>query len=168
MAKVWLVLRYNSKCQQSLEYFIGGLAGVDFYSPRRITFTPRSNRPSPNKYEVVLFPGYMFLHFDPEEVHTSQITAFSGAYNFVSFGSHPPLVLHASVIDDLKTELETQRKELEGKLPVVINMDPTSRAICHLVKENSVAARVAGLHAILKAADAVDRAGKRHVLKVVF
>ncbi|MCL9668925.1 transcription/translation regulatory transformer protein RfaH [Rosenbergiella epipactidis] len=39
-----------------------------------------------------LFPNYLFLHFDPEVIHTTTISATRGVSHFVRFGSTPALV----------------------------------------------------------------------------
>ncbi|MCK1970920.1 transcription/translation regulatory transformer protein RfaH [Franconibacter sp. IITDAS19] len=39
-----------------------------------------------------LFPNYMFVEFDPEEIHTTTISATRGVSHFVRFGSQPAMV----------------------------------------------------------------------------
>ncbi|MCY1182026.1 hypothetical protein D9M73_225630 [compost metagenome] len=44
----------------------------------------------------------MFLRFDPEVVHTTTITALSGASEFIRFGSSTPYVVDSRLIAALK------------------------------------------------------------------
>lgn len=39
-----------------------------------------------------LFPNYLFVHFDPETIHTTTISATRGVSHFVRFGTHPAIV----------------------------------------------------------------------------
>ncbi len=49
-----------------------------------------------------LFPNYLFIEFDPEEIHTTTISATRGVSHFVRFGSLP-----ASVPYDVIMALQT-------------------------------------------------------------
>ncbi|WP_338464144.1 transcription/translation regulatory transformer protein RfaH [Franconibacter daqui] len=48
-----------------------------------------------------LFPNYMFVEFDPEEIHTTTISATRGVSHFVRFGSQPAMV-PLTVIEQLQ------------------------------------------------------------------
>lgn len=173
MSQDWFVLIHDSKCCKSLISFIESL-NVEAYSPVRMTLYPRKNRPSPQSYEVVLFPGYMFLRFDYTAVHFTQITALNGAYGFVRFGDSAPHSVPDAEIAQLKLEIERYRTELLQKAPAVIDMSPADRTPNHrtisfVVRENSSAARVAGWCAFMKESDAASRAAaKRLKLKLSF
>ncbi|MFG1175745.1 transcription/translation regulatory transformer protein RfaH [Erwiniaceae bacterium CAU 1747] len=39
-----------------------------------------------------LFPNYMFIEFNPEEIHTTTISATRGVSHFVRFGNQPAIV----------------------------------------------------------------------------
>ncbi|EMD9275125.1 transcription/translation regulatory transformer protein RfaH [Cronobacter malonaticus] len=39
-----------------------------------------------------LFPNYLFVRFDPEDIHTTTISSTRGVSHFVRFGSHPAVV----------------------------------------------------------------------------
>ncbi|HBP4890786.1 TPA: transcriptional regulator [Pseudomonas aeruginosa] len=81
----WYLLEHNSKQYQWVSSEISKL-GVDFFNPKMISLRIRKDRPSTRKVEKQLFPGYLLLRLDPEEVHTSKITSIEGAHRFVRFG----------------------------------------------------------------------------------
>lgn len=58
--------------------------------------------------EKNLFPGYLFLHFAPEEIHTTQITRIPGALQFIRFGDALPYVVPEAVIQGLRDTLLLQ------------------------------------------------------------
>mgnify|MGYP005982994699 FL=1 len=47
-----------------------------------------------------LFPNYLFVEFDPEDIHTTTVNSTRGVSHFVRFGSQPATVPQA-VIHDL-------------------------------------------------------------------
>ena len=99
----WYLLTHNSNYGQSLTIEIEKL-GVEVYSPHRTTFFKRRDRPGLGKTEKPMFPGYLLLNFDPEDVHTTKITALSGAHGFVRFGGEA-CVVQDRVIEALKATL---------------------------------------------------------------
>lgn len=157
----WYALVHDSNYHKSLVSSIEGLEVDEVYSPERITLQPRRGRPSPNKYKVRLFPGYLFVRFDPQKIHTTAITAFNGAYGFVRFGDSPPLIIPDKDIGKLKAALEAREKELDSKRPVVIGQDPVSNAIAFIVQENSSAARNAAAYELLRHIDSNEKARKK-------
>jgi len=163
----WYALFHDSNYHKSLVGRIEGL-GVEVFSPERVTLQPRSYRPSPQRYKVLLFPGYLFLRFDWEKTHPSSITAFNGAYGLVRFGDNPPMVIPDEVIEDLRESLEARQKELDSKRPVVISQDPVRNAISFLVQENSSAARSAGMLDLLRHIDSSNKSKKRSKLVLSF
>lgn len=48
-----------------------------------------------------LFPNYLFIEFDPEQIHTTTISATRGVNHFVRFG-HLPTTIPLAVIDELR------------------------------------------------------------------
>ena len=42
--------------------------------------------------EEPLFPNYLFIEFDPEDIHTTTISATRGVSHFVRFGAQPAIV----------------------------------------------------------------------------
>jgi transcription antitermination factor NusG len=84
--KEWYILHHPERffpCLQrgleslNVEYF---MPIIQEYSPRKDRLSYRARRPKP------LFPCYMFIHLDPEEVHTSEIMKLNGAASFLRFG----------------------------------------------------------------------------------
>lgn len=61
--------------------------GVEVYTPTHIEMKKRSDCGSSRPSEKPLFPGYMFLRFDPEHVHTTTISDLHGMKGFVRFGN---------------------------------------------------------------------------------
>jgi transcriptional antiterminator RfaH len=60
--------------------------GVEVYTPIHTELKKRKDCGSLRPAEKPLFPGYMFLKFNPEEVHTTTISEFHGMKGFVRFG----------------------------------------------------------------------------------
>jgi transcription antitermination factor NusG len=133
---------------------------VEVYSPCRVTFRKRKDRPSSVRRELPLFPGYLLLRFDPNVTHTTTITALSGAHGFVRFGGET-CVLQDSVVDALKAavlvrtdrtfdciEYRNLPSELEKSLHLIIDM-------------HSEAARKAAFFALLAEGAALARLASR-------
>lgn len=155
----WYVLTHNSAIHHALVVLIERL-GVEVYSPSRVTFRKRKDRPSAVKTEVRLFPGYLLLRFDPNVTHTTTITALSGAHGFIQFGGKT-CVLHDSVVEVLKAavvicpnrvldciEYRNLPTELEKSLHLIVDMQ-------------SEAARRAAFFALVAQGAALDRLVKR-------
>ncbi|MGP5367252.1 transcription termination/antitermination NusG family protein [Pseudomonas helleri] len=165
----WYALFHDSNYHKSLVSNIQSLGGVDeVFSPERITLQPRRGRPSPKKYKVQLFPGYLFVRFDWEQTHPSAITAFSGAYRLVRFGDGDPMVVPDDVIDKIKAALLEREKELSSKRPVVIGADAVKNSIAFLVEESSSAARSAGFYALLQHEYSSEKARKKTALILTY
>jgi transcriptional antiterminator RfaH len=61
--------------------------GVEVYSPIHTELKKRKDCNAFRPVEKPLFPGYMFLNFDPEEIHTTTIADMHGMKGFVRFGT---------------------------------------------------------------------------------
>ncbi len=86
--KSWFLAMHNLKglhLESALRRF--GLLGVDSYSPTKVELRKRPDCTSVRMVEKPLFPGYLFLRFDPEQVHTTTISDFHGMKGFVRFGT---------------------------------------------------------------------------------
>ncbi|MCH7372202.1 transcription termination/antitermination NusG family protein [Aeromonas sp. MR16] len=75
--------------------------GVEVFIPQVCIRQPRLDRPG--HFRAVLeplFPGYLFICFDPEVMHTSKISACPGMSHLVRFGGviRP---LHEAVVDEV-------------------------------------------------------------------
>lgn len=57
------------------------------FSPLIRSFRPRTDRPSCRLIVEPLFPGYLFINFNPDLTHTTKITALSGISHLVKFGN---------------------------------------------------------------------------------
>jgi len=61
--------------------------GVEIYTPVHVELKKRKDCNAFRPTEKALFPGYMFLKFDPEETHTTTIADMHGMKGFVRFGT---------------------------------------------------------------------------------
>lgn len=61
--------------------------GVEVYAPIRTELKKRKDCGSFRHAEKPLFPGYLFLKFDPEDVHTTAVSDLHGMKGFVRFGN---------------------------------------------------------------------------------
>lgn len=107
----WTVLFHNPLVRQSLITMIEAM-NVEVLSPCFDRSRKRPDRPSCITKKVPLFPGYLLLRFDPEVIHTTAITALSGAYSFVRFGDQPCIVQN-EVIEKLNDALVRSDRSLD-------------------------------------------------------
>lgn len=49
-----------------------------------------------------LFPNYLFVKFDPEEIHTTTIRSTRGVSHFIRFGLYP-VIVPDNIINELKS-----------------------------------------------------------------
>lgn len=75
--------------------------GVTCYYPLEIVISTRTDRPSMRVKRKPLFPGYLFVYFDPEVIHTTTIAEVPGAHQFIRFGGMPSIV-DENVIESFK------------------------------------------------------------------
>ncbi|WP_122744884.1 transcription termination/antitermination NusG family protein [Pseudomonas viridiflava] len=152
--KHWYLLTHNSTYFNRITVEMMRM-GVEFFSPSRTKLRKRPDRPSFIKSEHPLFPGYMFLKFDPWEVHTTQITAITGAHGFVRFAGDPCIVAE-QVIDAMRSILilrfgsevrSVQYRNLdtdvEQDLHKIMDLESAPArisAICKLIQEHSLSA----------------------------
>jgi transcriptional antiterminator RfaH len=86
--KGWFLITHNldgSRLERATEKLTG--LGVEVYSPIRKEFKKRKDCGSVRMFVKQLFPGYLFLQFDPEHVHTTTISDLHGMKSFVRFGT---------------------------------------------------------------------------------
>lgn len=85
--KSWFLIMHNldgarfERAKSRLENL-----GVEVYAPIHTELKKRKDCGSFRPTEKPLFPGYLFLRFDPEEVHTTTIADMHGMKGFVRFG----------------------------------------------------------------------------------
>ncbi len=152
--KNWYLLTHNSTYFNRISVEMVRM-GVEFFSPTRTKLRKRPDRPSFTKSELPLFPGYMFLNFDPEEVHTTQITAITGAHGFVRFAGDP-CIIRDPVIDAMRNillirfgnELNSVQyrnldTDVEQALHKIMDLDSSPArisAFCKLIQDHSLSA----------------------------
>ncbi|WP_088504372.1 transcription termination/antitermination NusG family protein [Burkholderia ubonensis] len=67
------------------QLFLSDLNATSFI-PQIYSYRPRADRPGKLKRSIeLLFPGYMFVYFDPEVTHTSKISNCPGVSHLVRF-----------------------------------------------------------------------------------
>ena len=99
----WYLLSYQARIYKKVMSGLEGL-NIECYSPKRTTLQKRADKKNSfRKREQPLFDGYMFVNFDPEDVHTTEITQRPGVNYFVRFGKEPKQVPDG-IIDALKME----------------------------------------------------------------
>ncbi|MNM38129.1 Transcription antitermination protein RfaH [compost metagenome] len=98
----WYLLMHGQIDFQNLESQISGL-GVEVFTPIYTELRRRLDRPSMRRKIKQLFPGYIFLRFDPEIVHTTTITKMPGALRFIGFcDNDTPCIVDDQLIEGLK------------------------------------------------------------------
>ncbi|KPB56429.1 Transcriptional regulator [Pseudomonas savastanoi pv. phaseolicola] len=102
-----------------------------------------------------MFPGYLFVYFDPEAIHTTAITALNGAYSFVRF-SDQPCIVQDEVIEKLKDALVRTDRSLDSidyrNLPTELE-----RSLHLIVGIREEASRQAAFLALLKQGALLER-----------
>ncbi|MGM7284700.1 transcription termination/antitermination NusG family protein [Pseudomonas guariconensis] len=78
--------------------------GVEFYSPTKMEVKKRRDCNAVRINESPLFPGYLFVRLDPDQVHPSVISEIPGVKEFVRFGG-PICTVSNSLIEALKQAL---------------------------------------------------------------
>ena len=68
------------------------MLNIESFVPTEVKISRRRDCNGCRTTEKPLFPGYIFLRFDPEEIHTTTFTEIPGARHFVSFGGQPETV----------------------------------------------------------------------------
>lgn len=81
----WYLITYNSHALKRVVLCIRGL-GVEVFSPSKIKISHRANCSGVRTTETALFPGYLFIRLDPDDVHTSSILQITGVKDFVRIG----------------------------------------------------------------------------------
>ena len=106
----WFVITHNLHALQLVTSRIAGLE-VEIYSPSKIELKKRKDCNASRAKETQLFPGYLFLRFDPEVVHTTTISELPGVQDFVRTGGKVATVSNG-LIESLKESLllRTDRK----------------------------------------------------------
>ncbi|EIO1438421.1 hypothetical protein LOV73_004669 [Salmonella enterica] len=82
----WYLLYYKARHYKSISQHLSRL-NIPFYMPVRAVLVPRADRlTSHRRYEVPLFPGYVFIRLDIEVTHPSVILKIPSVVDFVRTG----------------------------------------------------------------------------------
>lgn len=84
----WYVLRCRENYWQKIQNYLHE-AGLNTCCP--LILEKRRRRDKKNAYRLInspAFPGYIFVQFNPEVIHTTAIKRMPGAMDFVKFGNH--------------------------------------------------------------------------------
>lgn len=65
---------------------------IECYFPLETRIIHRKDCGGSRVSQKPLLPGYLFVRFDPEIIHTSKMTSIPGFYSFVRFGEFPCVV----------------------------------------------------------------------------
>lgn len=106
----WHLITHNFHAYQLVTSRIKQL-GVEIYAPTKIEVKKRRDCNAVRYTETQLFPGYLFVRLDPEQVHPSVISDISGVKEFVRFGGAISTVSNG-LIEALKHSmlLQTDKK----------------------------------------------------------
>ncbi|WP_324729588.1 transcription termination/antitermination NusG family protein [Pseudomonas chlororaphis] len=104
----WYLITHNLHSFQTVASKLGAL-GVEIYSPTKIEVQPRKDCKGTRVVEKQLFPGYLFLRFDHEVVHTTAVSDVQGVKGFVRFGNNICTVSD-SLIEAMKQSTHAERK----------------------------------------------------------
>ena len=85
---LWYLLYCKSQDAERINKRVSGL-GVVAFSPQYVKVTRRKDCNAVRMEDKPLFPNYLFLSFDINKIHTSDITSIPGSIGFVRFGTDP-------------------------------------------------------------------------------
>ncbi len=98
--RAWYVLYCTGQDADRISNRVRSM-GVNVFRPTLVKVAPRRDCNSFRITEKPMFPNYLFLEFDIEQIHTSFFTDIPGAVSFIHFGAGPCRVPQY-VIDGLK------------------------------------------------------------------
>ncbi|MEA9996507.1 transcription termination/antitermination NusG family protein [Pseudomonas sp. AA4] len=102
----WHLITHNFHAFQMVTEKIK-LLGVEVFAPTKIEVKKRRDCNAVRYMETQLFPGYLFVRLDPEQVHPSKISDIPGVKEFVRFGGEICSVSN-SLIEALRESLLLQ------------------------------------------------------------
>lgn len=82
----WYLLTHNALLFRSVACKVSKL-GVEVYAASLTQIRRRKDCNSSRTLVKQLFPGYLFVRFDPEDIHTTTISRVSGVQGFVRRGT---------------------------------------------------------------------------------
>lgn len=146
--KSWYVITHNLHCYQLVTIKLSHL-GVEVYSPTLVEVKQRKDCKGTRIVEKQLFPGYLFLSFDHDQVHTTTISDIPGVKDFVRTG-----VQIASVSENLIEALKQSvllSANRSANFVECRNVSPETMEALRLVTQmRSQAERQAALFAVLE------------------
>lgn len=81
----WYLITHNLHGFQTVTTKLEAL-GVEIYSPTMTEITKRKDCKGTRVKQKQLFPGYLFVRFDYEDIHTGTVSEVPGVKGFVRFG----------------------------------------------------------------------------------
>jgi transcriptional antiterminator RfaH len=125
------------------------------FIPQICSYRPRTDRPGQLKKMIEpLFPGYMFICFDPEVTHTSKISTCPGVSHLVRFADtikpvhdsivevimQLPVCVHSPIVKERKN------KKMESESQSILTTEQHEE-LMSVVEENNGSVRSALLYA---------------------
>lgn len=83
---LWYLLYCNKQDVEKIT-IRASTVGVRTFCPRYTRISPRTDCNAVRVEEKILFPNYLFVSFDIEQIHTSEIASIPGVIGFVRFGA---------------------------------------------------------------------------------
>lgn len=84
--KSWYLIYYRTRLHEQIKKEMQNI-GVEFFMPVYTKYTARTDRVHHYRMrETPLFPGYLFVYFSPEEIHTTVISRQPSVMGFVRLG----------------------------------------------------------------------------------
>lgn len=98
----WYVLAYTSNRLRAVEDFLN-LKCVDFYNPEKESrsYVRPDKQCCVRKSYAPVFPGYLFVNMNFNELHPEKLAAFRYIYGLITFGDGP-LPVDVEIINALK------------------------------------------------------------------
>lgn len=144
----WYVITHNLHGYQVVTSKLSHL-GIEVYAPTMVEVKQRKDCKGTRVSEKQLFPGYLFLRFDPEVVHTTAVSDVPGVRDFVRTG-----VQIATISDDLVEALRQSVRFTANKAVDTVECrnvsTETVQALRSITQMRSQVERQAALFALLE------------------
>ncbi|EDJ4379968.1 hypothetical protein GE639_22245 [Salmonella enterica] len=102
--KSWYLIYYRTRLHEQIKKEMQNI-GVEFFMPVYTKYTARADRTHHYRTrEAPLFPGYLFIYFSPEDIHTTVISRQPSVIGFVRFG-HRIQSVHDEIILTLQKNI---------------------------------------------------------------
>ena len=109
----WFLLQTKSREEMRATHHLTN-QGIDCFCPE-VTLA-KIVRGQRKEVTEVLFPGYIFVLFDPENVSIATLRSTRGVLRVVSFGGQPALVAF-SLIEQLKERIAQDKSQKLSNIP---------------------------------------------------